>query len=136
MRRTLVIDARSEKFHLHYATLLLGQKKIEEAFSAVERSLALNANNHDSINLTGRVAFERDELEESLAYYKQALALKPDLADAYNNMGNVLKELGRLEEAQNAYLEALRLDPGIIGVYRRSESAIGSRGEYQMGLKF
>ena len=57
---------------------------------------ALNPNNHDAVNLMGRVAFERGDLEAALAHYRRALALKPDLADAYNNMGNVLKELGQL----------------------------------------
>ena len=77
----------------------------------------LTPNNHDAVNLMGRVAFERGELEASLAHYRRALALKPDLADAYNNMGNVLKELGKLDEAHAAYLQALRLDPNIAGVY-------------------
>ena len=97
--------------------MLLDQDKIEEAAAATERALALNPNNHDAVNLMGRVAFERGDLDAALAYYRRALALKPDLADAYNNMGNVLKELGRLQEAQDAYLEALRLDPSVTGVY-------------------
>ena len=73
--------------------------------------MALNPNNHDNVNLMGRIAFDRGDLAESLAFYQRALALKPDLADAYNNMGNALKELGRLREAQEAYQEALRIDP-------------------------
>ena len=74
-------------------------------------------NNHDAVNLMGRIAFERGDLDAALAHYRRALTLKPDLADAYNNMGNVLKELGQLQEAQDAYLQALRLDPNIAGVY-------------------
>ncbi len=91
--------------------------KVDDAAAANERALALNANNHDAVNLAGRIAFERGDLAAALAHYRRALTLKPDLADAYNNMGNVLKELGQLQEAQNAYAQAVRLDPNIAGVY-------------------
>ncbi|WP_128971186.1 tetratricopeptide repeat-containing sulfotransferase family protein [Bradyrhizobium tropiciagri] len=117
MRRALVIEQNSDKIHLHYGTVLLDQKKVDEAEVAASRALSLNMNNHDAVNLMGRIAFERGDLDGALASHQRALALKPDLADAYNNMGNVLKELGRLDEAENAYLEALRLDPAVASVY-------------------
>src|SRR5262249_45625098 len=98
-------------------TVLLDRKKIDEAALAVERALPLNPNNHDALNVMGRVAFERGDLEAALGHYRRTLKLKPDLADAYKNMGNVLKELGQLQEARDAYLEALRLDPSVTGVY-------------------
>jgi tetratricopeptide (TPR) repeat protein len=97
--------------------VLIDQHRIEEAAAATERALALNPTNHDTINLMGRVAFERGNLDDALANYRRALSLKPDLADAYNNMGNVLKELGQLAEAEKAYLTALELDPKVAGVY-------------------
>jgi hypothetical protein len=102
---------------VHFATILLDQHKIDEAAGANERALALNADNHDAVNLAGRIAFERGNLATALMHYRHALAIKPDLADADNNMGNVLKELGQLQQAQEAYLEAIRLDPNIAGVY-------------------
>lgn len=117
MRRALTIESRDEKLFVHFATVLLDQHKVDEAGTANERALALNANNHDAVNLAGRIAFERGDLAAALAHYRRALTLKPDLADAYNNMGNVLKELGQLHEAQDAYLQAIRLDPNIAGVY-------------------
>jgi hypothetical protein len=117
LRRALVIESRSNKLYLHYGTVLLDQNKIDETAAAAERSLALNPNNHDAINLMGRVAFARGDLEAALAHYRRALALKPDLADALNNVGNVLKELGQLAEAEAAYLQAVRLDPSMTGVY-------------------
>jgi tetratricopeptide (TPR) repeat protein len=117
LRRALVIEQNSDKIHLHYGTVLLDQKKVDEAATAAGRALALGPNNHDTVNLMGRIAFERGDLDAALANYRRALALKPDLADAFNNMGNVLKELGQLREAEDAYLEALRLDPAVAGVY-------------------
>src|SRR5262249_51054152 len=84
---------------------------------ALGQALALSPDNHDAINLMGRVAFDRGDLEDSLAYYRRALALKPDLADALNNMGNALKELGQLDEAREAYVRSLALDPDNTGVY-------------------
>ena len=117
MRRALTIESRDEKLFVHYATVLLDQDKVDEAAAANERALALNADNHDAVNLAGRIAFERGDLAAALAHYRRALTLKPDLADAYNNMGNVLKELGQLQEARDAYVQAVRLDPNIAGVY-------------------
>jgi len=117
LRAALAIEARSDKIHLHYGTVLIDQNRVEEAASAAERALALNPRSHDAVNLMGRIAFERGDLDRALAHYRGALALKPDLADAYNNMGNVLKELGKLDAAREAYLKALALDPDVAGVY-------------------
>ena len=122
MRRALTIESRDEKLFVHYATVLLDQHKVDEAAAANERALALNADNHDAVNLAGRIAFERGDLAAALAHYRRALALKPDLADAYNNMGNVLKELGQLEQAQDAYL---RSDPARSEYRRRLRQSRG-----------
>jgi hypothetical protein len=97
--------------------VLLDQKKVDEAAAATERALALNPDNHDALNLLGRVAFERGALDTALAHYRRALSVKPDLADACNNMGNALKELGHLADARAAFLKALELDATLTGVY-------------------
>ena len=108
---------RAPKLHLHLGSMLLDRGRVDEAAGALERALALKGDDHDAINLMGRVAFERGALDQALAQYRRALALKRDLPDAWNNMGNVLKELGRLDEARAAFLEALALDPKNAGVY-------------------
>ena len=54
LRRALVIEQNSDKIHLHYGAVLLDQHKVEEAAAAAERALALNADNHDAVNLMGR----------------------------------------------------------------------------------
>ena len=95
MGRAIAIEPRSDKFHVHFGSVLIDQDKIEEAAAAAERALALNADNHDAVNLMGRIAFERGDLPGAMTHYRRAIALKPDLADAHNNMGNALKELGR-----------------------------------------
>ena len=118
LRRALIDrSAQRQASIVHHGFGASRPGQVRGGAAAVERALALNPNNHDAVNMMGRVAFERGELEAALAHYRRALALKPDLADAYNNMGNVLKELGHLQEAQAAYLEALRLDPSITGIY-------------------
>jgi len=117
LRRALAIEARSDKIHVHLASVLLDQHKLAEAGAAIERALALNPNSHDAVNLKGRVTFEFGDPAASLVHFRRALALKPDLADALNNMGNALKELGRLDEARQCYVKAIEIDPNVTGVY-------------------
>ena len=81
--------------------------EISATWEKRESAAASNPDNHDGLNLLGRVAFERGALETAIVHYRRALAVKPDLADACNNMGNALKELGHLADARAAFLKAL-----------------------------
>jgi tetratricopeptide (TPR) repeat protein len=114
LRGALTIEANSAKIHRHLGAALIDQNRGEEAAAAKR---ALESDNHDVVNLMGRIAFDRGDLPAALTHFRRALALKPDLADAYNNMGSALKELGRLKEAEQPFLKALELDPKITGVY-------------------
>lgn len=105
------------RLYLQLANVLLRQRKINEAAITIEHALALLPGDPYSINMKGRVAFERGDLETALNQYRRALRVKPDLADAHNDMGNALKELGRLAEARDAFVKALELDPGNGGFY-------------------
>ena len=64
LRRALVIESNSDKLYLHYGSVLLDQHKTEEAAAAIERAMALNPNNHDNVNMMGRIAFDRGDLAE------------------------------------------------------------------------
>jgi lipopolysaccharide biosynthesis regulator YciM len=66
LRRALSIEAKNDKFHIHLGSLLIDQHKVEEAAKAAERALALDPNNHDTINLMGRVPFARGDLQEAV----------------------------------------------------------------------
>jgi hypothetical protein len=88
---------------------------------AAERALALDPNNHDTINLMGRVAFARGDLQEAVTHFGRAIKLKPDLADAYNNMGNALKDVVAGLEGQARRILAhcgLDWDPNYLQFHR------------------
>jgi tetratricopeptide (TPR) repeat protein len=83
--------------------------------------LALDPNNHDTINLMGRVAFARGDLQEAVTHFGRAIKLKPNLADAYNNMGNTLKDVVADLEGQARRILAhcgLDWDPNCLQFHR------------------
>ena len=93
------------------AAALLGLKRYREALAYAEKSLALVADQADSLSTHASILMALGRHEDALAFYDRALQLKPDFAEALNNRGSALRELKRLDEALAFYDRALEVKP-------------------------
>ena len=89
----------------------------DQAISAYERALDLDAAHADaSLNL-GRLLHEAGELEAAEARYRAAASADPEGARPLYNLGVVLEDRGRAADAIDAYRGALSVDPGLAAAH-------------------
>ncbi|NER84044.1 MAG: tetratricopeptide repeat protein [Leptolyngbya sp. SIO1D8] len=109
-------------------------KRYEEAITAYEKAIELDATSVYPHNGLGNVYRDLKRYEEAITAYEKAIELDATFAYPYNGLGNVYRDLKRYEEAITAYEKAIELDAtfayphnGLGNVYRdlkRYEEAI------------
>lgn len=87
-------------------------KKLEEAQSAFEKALDLDANNAGYWVCKGITLAEMKRYEEAVQTYDRALAIDPTVSFAWKHKGAALDHLKRYVEAIQALDRALALNPG------------------------
>lgn len=81
------------------ASLLLEERKIQEAKPYCEKALIIDSLSAEAWNNMGVLHFHNSELEKSLKCFAQALELDQNLDEAWNNRGCLYLKLGRFIEA-------------------------------------
>ena len=107
----------------------------EEAQTAYERALELDANHVDAHVNLGRLLHEEGAPAAAEKHYRAALEVDPNHDTAAFNLGVALEDLGRYRDAAVAYQRAVELDPenadahfNLAGLYeRRGEKAAALR---------
>src|SRR5690349_15579229 len=74
---------------------LRDQRRTQEAISAYEKALVLDANFAEAINNLGSVFHSTLKFDEAEERYRQCLTLKPDHLRARFNLASVVMDLGR-----------------------------------------
>ena len=81
------------------------------AKSFYDRTLELDPNQPDALNLSGVAAFGLRQTDVAIRRLAASLSRRPDHADTHCNYANVLQAAGRLEEARHHFHEAIALNP-------------------------
>jgi cytochrome c-type biogenesis protein CcmH/NrfG len=96
------------------ATILLLEKRIEEAIQHLREALRIDPKNAEIQNNLGAALLEEGKIEEAAVQFKEALRIQPDYWKAKANLANALTQKGELEEAIVLLYEVLRNNPGDI----------------------
>src|SRR6185312_7937045 len=86
----------------------------EDALSAYEAALAVNAVAVEAWSGKGATLFHLEYIEEALIAYDHALSLRPEDPDLWCSRANVLHELSRYDEEMYCYEQALAHDPNYV----------------------
>ena len=100
--------------HLELGRCLIEHRRLAEASTWLERSLAWHPHCAPLRNLLGATYEMRKASGPAVEQYRQAVALDPQLAEAWCNLGNALGLQGNLEEALAAYRRALAVEPDLM----------------------
>lgn len=93
----------------NYANALWEQGLIEETIGHCERSLAINANQAEVLNILGNAYLAQHCHEKAAECFRQSLQLRPQYPHALNNLGNALQKMNKNAEAIQCYQRALEL---------------------------
>ncbi len=102
--------------------------RLDEAFEAYRKLLAVRPNHPDALHLSGMVYYARKQFEEAAERIQRAIRLQPGEPMFYYNLGATLHELGRLDEAEAAYRKALKIQPNYAEVYSNLGNTLKSKG--------
>jgi uncharacterized protein (TIGR02466 family) len=117
--RARALHPSQARFAFLHGTALAGLQQFEQAISAFQAAIRLDANFPDSYMALGMVLRKLGKPEEAQNSYRKLLRLKPDHVDAYISLSAALAESGQFAEAEAPLRRALQYarDP-------RTEAAI------------
>jgi len=101
----------SERAHVNLGTVLLADRRIDEAVIAYRRAVLLSPDDARARCNLGVALTKQDRLDEAMDTFRQALKIEPRMADAHYNLGLALIKEGSLQEAARSFREAVRLTP-------------------------
>lgn len=104
------------------------QGNLNEAKALYERTLALDANHFDALQLLGALMVQIEQFSQAAGFLSKALQLKPQHVACCINHGLALRSLGRLDEALISYNQVLSIEPNFAESY-------STRGLILQGLK-
>ena len=112
-RRSLLINATSEKTLNDVGTILLDMGKHDEATTCFKSAIAYNCKHFESLNNIANCFKYLGKIDESKQSYWRAFIQNWNSAETIYNLGLLLKDLGELETAVCCTKAALALRPDI-----------------------
>ena len=103
-------DSKNIDAPLLAAVLHMKKGNFNEANAALERAIALDAENPDIYNNYGQLNSERENPESALEAYDMALSLSADDTKIFNQRGRLLLKMGQKERAAKDFQRILDLE--------------------------
>jgi len=97
--RALELDPNSADVHAHYARVLWGHRRIDEALLHMKRAVDLDPVSQASLVDLGKILFSAGQRDQAMEQYRKALVLNPNYANAYKLLASYYLAEGRYEEA-------------------------------------
>ncbi len=122
-------------FH-HLGLVYMKAGRIEEAITALERSIEIDDQaNQPMINL-GAIYFGQGNLEKAQELNEMAIKAQPDLsAQAHANLGLIWQQRNEMDKSIAAYEKALQYDPKLATVWMNLTSVLTMKGDDGRALK-
>ncbi|HVP10893.1 MAG TPA: sulfatase-like hydrolase/transferase [Phycisphaerae bacterium] len=124
------------QLHASLARALRGQRRIEEAITAVRTAVELSPDDISIRALYGSLLSDAQQWHEAAEQYQMVLARTPQDALILHNLGIALASLGRLEEADQRLQLAVKIEPGnarlfhTLGILRSRQGRSGEAVAY------
>lgn len=84
---------------------------VEAAITAANRAMKLNVQQHDLMNLMGKMCLEAGHLDKAIFYLAEAVRQKPGNVDAYLELGKAYLLQRQVAEAMKVYKQAMHSAP-------------------------
>jgi tetratricopeptide (TPR) repeat protein len=98
-----------ERFNLAERSLKKGE--IDEALTAFQRTLDMDAAFAPAYARLSAIAFQQNNLETAVEYLQRALEIRPNFAAGHYQLGSIYHKQGEIEKAIKSFEAALTLKP-------------------------
>ena len=93
------------------STLLVDQKRFDEAISCIDEAIKLEPNNVDVWMDKGYILYVAQKFAESLVCIDKLLELNPNDSNVWNFKSALLHDIGKFEESLSCINQAIKLEP-------------------------
>ena len=121
----------SIKEALQIATAHLRSGRFDEAESACQKILQLEASNAHALHLLGVIAQQTGRSSLAVELLGRAIALNGAVPDFHNNLGNVLGQLGKLEEAAERFAQAIAIKRDYPEAHNNLANVLSRQGRFE-----
>lgn len=111
LRSALSLDAAHEPSRQALVSLLMEQRRLDEAFAVLIQGLDVNPTNSSYAMLVARIMVERKDMEGALRVLQKHAPAAGSNAEYHGFSAALYQRLGRHAEAVDEYQTALRLSP-------------------------
>ena len=94
----------------NFGKALQVEGRLDEAFAAYRRAIALDDHQADAFNNMATVYHLKGEMDQAISWYKQALERNPGLEEVHQRLADAYAQQGMHDKAIVAYGRALSLD--------------------------
>ena len=98
-----------ERFNLAERSLKKGE--IDEALTAFQRTLDMDAAYAPAYARLSAIALQQNDLETAVEYLQRALEIRPNFAAGHYQLGSIYHKQGEIEKAIESFEAALTLKP-------------------------
>ena len=98
-----------ERFNLAERSLKKGE--IDEALTAFQRTLDMDADFAPAYARLSAIALQQNDLENAVEYLQQALKIRPNFAAGHYQLGTIYHKQGKIEKAIESFEAAVTLNP-------------------------
>jgi MSHA biogenesis protein MshN len=110
-RAALTLDAKHEPSRQTLVSLLMEQRRFDDAFGALQQGLELNPGNSGFAMLTARILVERKDINAALGVLQKHAPSAGSNAEYHAFAAALYQRVGRHSDAVEEYQIALRLSP-------------------------
>lgn len=112
--KALMYDATSSEAYSALGVVYSNKKMYQEALTAIEKAIELNANDFFAYWIKGRINRALDRNVEAEEQFNKVLELNPDFHSAFMDLRAVYKKLGDKEKLDNIIERALKAYPSYL----------------------
>lgn len=120
---------RAPSLHHAMARLYLGQGRLDEAITELQRAIEQRTNDSELRANLGLALVQKGRIDEAIQQLARAVELNPGDATAHNNLGLALTKKGDAEGAIREFAEAVRIAPRQFLAQCNLGSLLLSRGQ-------
>ena len=89
-RKSIELDPNLFQSHFLLASVLMRQRKSQEAEQALRKTITLNPNFPDAYSNLGNILRDHGKFREAELLTRKAIELKPDFIEAHSNLAHIL----------------------------------------------